>query len=81
MKYYFEFSVIRFFQSEKYFKNIYDILYRHQLMNILVNNIPIEDASRIMAIPPLAVSLIGGNYKEKYLKYKEKYLKLKKLLN
>lgn len=70
-----------FHPYEKYFRNIHDILIRHQLMNILVNNIPIEDASRIMAIPPLAVSLIGGNYKQKYLKYKEKYLKLKKLLN
>jgi hypothetical protein len=71
----------QFYPYEKYFRNIYDILHRNGLMNILVNNIPIANASNILPIPIPIIPLIGGNYKEKYLKYKEKYLKLKKMLN
>ena len=72
----------QFHPYEKYFRNIYDILHRHGLMYILSNTLlHISYASLIIPNPPPSVSLIGGNYKQKYLKYKEKYLKLKKLLN
>lgn len=71
----------QFHPYEKYFRNIYDILHRYGLINILSNTVPIANASTIIPVPPPSVSLIGGNYKQKYLKYKEKYLKLKKMLN
>jgi hypothetical protein len=68
----------KFHPYEKYFKNIFDILNRHGLIsNLLTTDMPVDRATQIHIIPSLRIGLLGGNYKQKYLKYKEKYLKLK----